>query len=221
MQSIFAIEQARPKAFLLEHSDQLQTTGNGALAEAIVTRLKVLQYSVHARVINTSNYGLPQNRSRLWIVGIRKDVLCHQFKWPDFIPHIPLDQLLIPKANDPGHPDIMPTAPMAAQQVRKAARHAAENGTTGDWVVAEHCSKQFMPNPKPSHISPTITARKRAGHWVGTRGRRMTYRETARLQGYDTRCVKFDPITGNKYFLIGNTMSVPVLERLWVATQRA
>ena len=140
----FAIEKALPKAFLLENSDQLQTTNNGTLAEAIITRLKNLQYSVHARVINTSNYGLPQNRSRLWIVGIRNDVLCHQFKWPDLIPHIPLDQLLTPKTNDPGHPDIRPTAPMAAQQVHKAARLAADNRTTGDWVVAEHCSKQFL-----------------------------------------------------------------------------
>ena len=49
----------------------------------------------------------------------------------------------------------------------------------------------------------------------------MTYQEAARLQGYDTRCLKFDPDPGNNHFLVGNTMSVPVLERLWVATQRA
>ena len=49
----------------------------------------------------------------------------------------------------------------------------------------------------------------------------MTYNEAARFQGYDTRCLRFDPIPGNNHYLIGNTMSVPVLERLWVATQRA
>ena len=49
----------------------------------------------------------------------------------------------------------------------------------------------------------------------------MTDKETARLQGYDTRCLKLDPQIANNYFLVGNSMGVPVLERLWVATQRA
>ena len=49
----------------------------------------------------------------------------------------------------------------------------------------------------------------------------MTDKETARLQGYDTRRLKLDPKISNNYFLIGNSMSVPVLERLWIATQRA
>ena len=49
----------------------------------------------------------------------------------------------------------------------------------------------------------------------------MTDKETARIQGYDTRQLKLDPKISNNYFLIGNSMSVPVLERLWIATQRA
>ena len=49
----------------------------------------------------------------------------------------------------------------------------------------------------------------------------MTDKETARLQGYDTRRLNRDPKIANNYFLIGNSMSVPVLERFWIATQRA
>ena len=49
----------------------------------------------------------------------------------------------------------------------------------------------------------------------------MTDKETARLQGYDTRRLNLDPKIANNYFLIGNSMSVPVLERLWIGTQRA
>ena len=49
----------------------------------------------------------------------------------------------------------------------------------------------------------------------------MTYTEAARIQGYDTRCFKFDCGPGNNRYLIGNTMSASVLERLWAAAQRA
>ena len=140
MQAIFAVEQARPKFFFFENSDQLLTVENGKLAEAITGKPKQMQYFVHATIINTSNYGLPQNRSRFWIVGIRQDVSRFPFVWPEFIPAIPLEQLLIPKANDPGHPDIRPSSNLAAQQVQKAATYAADNAITGARVIAEHCS---------------------------------------------------------------------------------
>ena len=221
MQAIFAIEEARPRAFLLESSDQLPIVEKGKLAEAITNKLKQLQYCLHATVINTSNYGLPQNRSRFWIVGIRKDVLGYPFKWPEQLPTISLEELLIPKDHDQGHPDILPSAKLAAQQTQAAATYAAEYGTTGDWIIAEQCSNTFMPNPRPSTISPTLTTAKRNGHWIGTRGRRLTYKEAARLQGYDTRCFALDPQPSNNHYLIGNTVSAPVLERLWIATQRA
>ena len=64
MQSLFAIEKARPRAFVLDHSDQLQTIGKVTLAEAITNKLKQLQYCIHGTAINSSNYSLPQNRSR-------------------------------------------------------------------------------------------------------------------------------------------------------------
>ena len=48
----------------------------------------------------------------------------------------------------------------------------------------------------------------------------MTYNAAARIQGYDTRCLKFDRGPGNNHYLIANTMSVPVLGRFWIATQR-
>ena len=49
----------------------------------------------------------------------------------------------------------------------------------------------------------------------------MTYKEAAIIQGYGTRCLKFDRHPVDNHYLIGNTMSVPALERLWIAAQRA
>ena len=78
-----------------------------------------------------------------------------------------------------------------------------------------------MPNARPNTVSPALTLGKRAGHWIGPRRRRMTHREAARLQGYVSRSLTFDNTAANNFFLIGNTMSVPVLERIWIVVMRA
>ena len=59
-----------------------------------------------------------------------------------------------------------------------------KKGTTGDSIVNDHYSKSAMPKPKPSITAPNITAGNRAGHWIGSRGRRVTAEETARIHGY-------------------------------------
>ena len=221
MRSIFAIEAARPLAFAIENADNLQNVDSGKLASSIVSRLRSNDYNVHATIVNTKHHGLPQNRARYWIVGIRKDVNTQTFKWPKAIHSLALHELLIPTTKDPGHRDIRPTSTLAAKQVSKAAAIAKEKGIEDDWVIAEHCSETFMPNAQPQTISPALTSGKRAGHWIGSRGRRMTHKEAARQQGYVTNRTRFDSIAANNFFLIGNTMTVPVLKRKWIAVMRA
>ena len=121
MQAIFAIETAKPFAFAIEHADNLQNVENGKLASIIVTRLRANDYHVHATIINTKHYALIQNRARYWIVGIRRDVIQLTFEWPKAIGSMALHELLIPKANDPGHTDIRPISGLAAKYVDKAA----------------------------------------------------------------------------------------------------
>ena len=70
MHAIQAIERCMPDSFLLENSDNLRFANNGAIAGAIITRLRNAGYNVYDNVINTRDYGLPQIRARLWIIGI-------------------------------------------------------------------------------------------------------------------------------------------------------
>ena len=44
-----------------------------------------LMYNLHWKVLNTKNYGLPQNRERVFLIGIRKD-LPNNFVFPKEIP---------------------------------------------------------------------------------------------------------------------------------------
>jgi DNA (cytosine-5)-methyltransferase 1 len=75
------IKITNPKVFVLENV-------RGILKEPIIfTTLKNLdKYSVVYSLLNTRDYGIPQNRVRLFIVGIRKDIQTSEFKFPEKIP---------------------------------------------------------------------------------------------------------------------------------------
>lgn len=59
----------KPKGFLLENVRGLTTHDQGRTFETIIHSLKNLGYSVEYRLLNSSNYGVPQNRVRIYIVG--------------------------------------------------------------------------------------------------------------------------------------------------------
>ena len=57
----------RPKHILLENVKGLKTNRHGRTFNTIVNRLARLGYDVTYKVINSKDYGIPQNRERLWI----------------------------------------------------------------------------------------------------------------------------------------------------------
>lgn len=60
----------RPKAFLLENVRGLYTHDNGRTFQTIIGKLHELGYGTVDLILNSSNFGVPQNRIRLYIVGI-------------------------------------------------------------------------------------------------------------------------------------------------------
>lgn len=60
----------RPKYFLLENVRGLTTHDSGRTFNTIIENLKLLGYSVDYLLLNSSNYGLPQNRVRIYILGV-------------------------------------------------------------------------------------------------------------------------------------------------------
>ena len=86
------------------------------------------------------------------------------------------------------------------------------NGThvQEDWVIADHTSRNSMPDPKPSFHLPAITFPKKEGHWL-SRGRRLSLRETARLQGFNADAIHWNHSLSANFGLLGNTMSLPMV----------
>lgn len=74
---IDAIRNVRPKVFLFENVRNLMYSHKWYL-ELILTELRKLGYLLEARCLNTVNYGVPQNRERLIVVGHKS-----RFAFPD------------------------------------------------------------------------------------------------------------------------------------------
>ncbi len=87
------IAAAKPALFLLENVEGLVTAHQNELA-AILRNLKRLNncmFNITAKIINSEDHGLPQNRKRLWILGARKDVDNGTFAWPEPFRAVNLD----------------------------------------------------------------------------------------------------------------------------------
>lgn len=65
------LKKYRPKAFLLENVRGLYTHDSGRTFKTIMDKLHGLGYGTYDLLQNSSNFGVPQNRIRLYILGIR------------------------------------------------------------------------------------------------------------------------------------------------------
>jgi DNA (cytosine-5)-methyltransferase 1 len=67
-------EAKKPTHVLLENVKGLTTKRHKETFEKIICELKRIGYHVHWKVLNTKDYGIPQNRERLWIYGFRGEL---------------------------------------------------------------------------------------------------------------------------------------------------
>lgn len=72
----------KPKAFILENVKGLASHNQGKTLAFIVDALESLGYKVKYRVLEAKDFGLPQIRKRLFIVGVRKNIK-KEFEFPE------------------------------------------------------------------------------------------------------------------------------------------
>ncbi|WP_282161484.1 DNA cytosine methyltransferase [Ulvibacterium marinum] len=86
------LEQKKPRAFILENVKQLVGHDKGKTLKVILQSLKELGYQVQYSVLNALDYGLPQKRERVVIVGHREPIM---FTFPNpEKPYKPLSKVL-------------------------------------------------------------------------------------------------------------------------------
>jgi len=76
------IETVRPKIFIAENVKGLLSWENGLGIQTMVEDFAKVGYKVSYRLLNTADYGVPQKRERVIIIGIRDD-LGTEIIWPE------------------------------------------------------------------------------------------------------------------------------------------
>lgn len=77
-----ALIEKQPKYFLFENVKGFMSKRFKETREKFVKSWEEARYNVTYKVLNTKDFGVPQNRERVWFVGIRKDVQ-QSFKFPE------------------------------------------------------------------------------------------------------------------------------------------
>jgi DNA (cytosine-5)-methyltransferase 1 len=65
------VEYFKPKAFLMENVPNLVSMGGGKIKDEILSDFEGLGYRIDYRILLASDYGVPQNRRRVFFVGLR------------------------------------------------------------------------------------------------------------------------------------------------------
>ena len=207
------IEKKRPKAFLLENVKQLAGHDRGRTLKVIREHLEALDYHVDTKVLRAADFGVPQNRERIYIVGFNKRhyKLPEKYKFPYPAPEKKKTRLgdILEKNVDDKY-TISDTL-WAGHQRRKIEHQAKGNGFG------------FSLFNEESEYANTISARyyKDGSEILIDQGpeknpRKLTPRECARLQGFPENFVI--PVSDSQaYKQFGNSVAVPVIRAIATA----
>ena len=78
------VKETQPRVFIYENVRGLTTHDNGHTWDVMRSVFENdLNYRIsEPQVLNASDYGIPQSRRRLFVIGIREDIQCDDFKYP-------------------------------------------------------------------------------------------------------------------------------------------
>lgn len=206
-QFVRALRLIKPKAFVVENVSGMQRADFSHLLRAQITQFRLSGYRVSWQIMNAADYGAPQERKRILIVGVRSD-LDGKFEFPD-----------------PSH---------GAGREKKYATIKDAIGDLPEWPEGEYWTEPFHwyylsrnrrrgwgevsktivshPRHMPLHpVSPKLN-RIHTDKWVWSEdkpARRFSYREASRLQGFPKEMVFPDNNRSSlreRYRVVGNAV---------------
>jgi DNA (cytosine-5)-methyltransferase 1 len=74
----------RPKVLFLENVKNFKKHDNGRTMSVVESVLDEIGYKVFSKVLNSSKFGVPTSRERIYIIGFRKDIGVINFTFPTF-----------------------------------------------------------------------------------------------------------------------------------------
>lgn len=193
------LKEKKPKAFMLENVRNLMAHDGGNTFRTIKEHLEALGYKVYAKVLNALDFGVPQKRERIIIVGFLDDI---EFFFPEPVPE-EKRQILT---------DILETNVDKKYYVRDAIRvsrleRLKDKNYPKPYISHENMAGSITPHP----YSSALRAGASANYILINDERRPTEREMLRIQGFpDT--YKIVVTYGKIRKQCGNSVAVPVIK---------
>lgn len=208
------LEHHRPSVVLLENVKNFLTHDNGRTIATVRATLEELGYSVSFKVLRSSDYGVPQARERVYIVGINN--FSGDFMFPEKLKsHKTVNDILLDLSNKEfkelqiDRPDMSfyrdekavkcPTSPLQIGKINKGGQ-------------GERIYSRFAAGITLSAYGGGAAA-KTGAYKVGRRVRKLHPVECLRMQGFPDH-FKLGPSIVNSYQQLGNSVSVPVIKAL-------
>nr|WP_277351681.1 DNA (cytosine-5-)-methyltransferase [Paenibacillus aquistagni] len=204
------ISEKRPKAFLLENVKQLKGHNKGRTFQTIKEVLESLDYSVYSKVLRAADFGVPQNRERIYIVGFNNRICNTDIAFEFPIP--PKTKTRVGDILEDREEEYFNTYTISDKlyqgHLRRKEMHQLKGNGFGFSV--------FTPD---SEYTNTISARYyKDGSEIlieqkSKNPRKLTPRECARLQGFPDEFII--PVSNSQaYRQFGNSVAVPVVEAI-------
>lgn len=214
------IRRKRPKAFFLENVKGLLIHDKG---KTIQTILKVLRedldyYVPDPQIVNAMNFGVPQHRERVYIVGFRKDQDVNEFTYPS-----PTDKTKT-FADIKEEYTVSAKYYLSTQYVKTLVahkkRHAAKGNGFGYEIIPDNGvanaivvggmgrERNLVIDTRLEDFTPVTNIK---GEINRDGLRRMTPREWARLQGFPDNFI-IGVADASAYKQFGNSVAVPAIQ---------
>ena len=209
------VQQIRPTVFIYENVKGLRLHNNGDTWKRMQKIFKGLQYDIYEDILDAVEYGLPQYRKRMFVVGIRRDVEHVEFRFPptrelesevsDYLDAEVADEYYLPEKG----------FKWVTETERNDNKARVNRKIMGCQTAVQQVnwSGDFRVEPaKESHkTNPRIYIAK-CGDWPEAVARKLTPSECLRLMGFkDFKITVPDNVA---YRQAGNAIAVPVIQAI-------
>ena len=214
------IKTCQPKVVFLENVKNFATHDKGRTIKTVQNTMNELGYDFHYKVLNATDFGVPQNRARIYMVAFRRDLKIQNFAFPESIPlksHV--EDILLPRD---GICDGVAIKDLIVE--RKDSIWHEQKSQTLDFsktirlgMVGKGGQGERIYSPKGVGI--TLSAHgggifaKTGGYLIEGKVRRLHPRECARLSGFPDD-YQLSLKSNQAYTQFGNTVVVDVLQRI-------
>ncbi len=226
---IKVIEEVRPRAFLMENVPGLSAVGRSDYFAAVLSELAELRYTISSAVLNAADYGVPQKRRRLFVVGLLDSKKPYMFPVPSHgpmgrRPHINAGSILDPNSclGEPNpsivvyakRPDLRPS-PYDGHLFNGGGRPIDLSAPCHTILASAGGNKTHFLDTRakvpPYHLHLRRGGEPRQGNLPGSR--RLTVKESALVQTFP-RSMKFAGSRSSQYTQVGNAVPPKLAKRL-------